>query len=111
MWAARCALPRPPDSILAELCQGTRIEDSTLSTNAGDITVFHFVQSTVDGGGQKRIGRRDGQDHFRFSGDSRRIRPASPARAPVVAEGALNGGGPMLRINVIGGTIYLRRQK
>jgi hypothetical protein len=31
--------------------------------------------------------------------------------SPVVAEGALNGGGPVLHINVIGGTIYLRRQK
>jgi len=31
--------------------------------------------------------------------------------SPVVAEGALNGGGPVLRLNVVGGTIYLRRQK
>ena len=30
---------------------------------------------------------------------------------PVFAEGSLNGGGPVLRINVIGGTIYLRREK
>jgi hypothetical protein len=29
----------------------------------------------------------------------------------VLAEGALNGGGPVLRINVNGGTIYLRREK
>jgi hypothetical protein len=30
---------------------------------------------------------------------------------PVVAQGALNGGGPVLRVNVVGGTIYLRREK
>jgi hypothetical protein len=30
---------------------------------------------------------------------------------PLVAEGALNGGGPLLRVNVVGGTIYLRRAK
>jgi hypothetical protein len=34
-----------------------------------------------------------------------------PGANPVVAEGALNGGGPLLRLNVVGGTIYLRRQK
>jgi len=40
------------------------------------------------------------------------VRTASqPGGTPVVAEGALNGGGPVLHINVVGGTIYLRRQK
>ena len=34
-----------------------------------------------------------------------------PGASPVLAEGALNGGGPVLHINVNGGTIYLRRPK
>jgi hypothetical protein len=29
----------------------------------------------------------------------------------VVAQGALNGGGALLRVNVMGGNIYLRRAK
>ena len=33
------------------------------------------------------------------------------ATIPLIAEGALNGGGPVLRIFASGGTIYLRRQK
>ena len=29
----------------------------------------------------------------------------------VIAEGAINGGGPLLRLSSTGGTIYVRRQK
>ena len=97
-------------SILAELLSGNRIQDSTLSTNAGDITVFiaSNIALTV-------MARNDSSGTTgRIISDFReiRVRPASqPGASPVVAEGALNGGGPVLRINVNGGTIYLRREK
>jgi len=97
-------------SIMAELLSGNRILDSMLSTNAGDITVFiaSNVPLTV-------MARNDsGGATGRIISDFKeiRVKPGSlPGASPVVAEGALNGGGPLLRINVNGGTIYLRREK
>jgi DUF4097 and DUF4098 domain-containing protein YvlB len=97
-------------SIMAELLSGNRIQDSTLSTNAGDITVFiaSNVPLTV-------LARNDsGGSTGRIISDFKEIRVkagSEPGASPVLAEGALNGGGPVLRINVSGGTIYLRREK
>lgn len=97
-------------SIMAELLSGNRIQDSMLSTNAGDITVFiaSNIPLTV-------MARNDsGGVSGRIISDFKEIRVKEgswPGVSPVLAEGALNGGGPLLRINVNGGTIYLRRQK
>jgi hypothetical protein len=102
-------------SILAELgsgrdASGKAMEDSILSTNAGDITVLipSNLRLTVQainetGGGSGRINSDFPDIHPRTGG--------FPGAGPLVAEGALNGGGPMLRVNVVGGTIYLRRAK
>ncbi|HEV2448120.1 MAG TPA: hypothetical protein VGS58_19450 [Candidatus Sulfopaludibacter sp.] len=96
-------------SIMAELANGHRMEDSSLSTNAGDVTVFISSNLPVtvlarnQSGGAGRIISDFPEIRVRQAGDA--------AVVPVVAEGALNGGGPTLRINVIGGTIYLRKQK
>jgi hypothetical protein len=96
-------------SILAELVSGHSLADSVLSTNAGDITVLIpsnlalTVQAVNESGGSGRI-----------NSDFPQVRPRAggfPGAGPMVAEGALNGGGPMLRVNVTGGTIYLRRTK
>jgi hypothetical protein len=96
-------------NILAQLVANHPFADSLLSTNAGDITVFIpsnlalTIQATNETGGPGRI-----------VSDFAQVRmPAGvqPGVGPVVAEGALNGGGPVLRVNVIGGTIYLRREK
>ena len=96
-------------SIMAELANGNRMEDSSLSTNAGDVTVFISSNLPVtvlarnQSGGAGRIISDFPQIRVRQTGDA--------AAVPVVAEGTLNGGGPTLRISVIGGTIYLRKQK
>ena len=86
-------------SISAELVAGHRIQDSVLSTHAGDITVFipsNFAVTVVARNGSSGS---SGPDRLGFSGDScSNGRPAWGA--PVVAEGALNGGGPVLHINV-----------
>jgi hypothetical protein len=97
-------------SIMAELLSGNRIQDSTLSTNSGDITVFiaSNVPLTV-------LARNDSSGAIgRIISEFKEIhvKPAAqPGASPLLAEGALNGGGPVLRINVNGGTIYLRRPK
>lgn len=94
-------------SILAELLSGNRIQDSTLSTNTGDVTVF--ISSKIPLTVQARNESSAGRIISEF--------PEIPSRGgqigftPVVAQGALNGGGPVLHIIVVDGTIYLRRQK
>lgn len=95
-------------SIMAELVAGAVLADSVLSTNAGDITVLipsnlALTVRATDEGGEGRI-------HSDFP-EFRRRTGASPAAGPLMAEGTLNGGGPVLRINVVGGAIYLRRAK
>jgi hypothetical protein len=97
-------------SILAELLDGNRFEDSTLSTNAGDITVFISSNLPVTVSARSESGGTLGRIISDFP--EIRVRPAAqPGSSPLLAEGALHGGGPVLHINVIGGTIYLRRQK
>jgi hypothetical protein len=95
-------------NILAELGGASGFANSVLSTNAGDITVFIpsnlalTIEATNESGGSGRI-----------VSDFAQVRPRS-APVPgglVAAEGALNGGGPVLRVNVMGGTIYLRQSK
>jgi DUF4097 and DUF4098 domain-containing protein YvlB len=97
-------------SILAELLSGNRFLDSTLSTNSGDITVF--ISSNLP---LTVLARNESAGSVgRIISDFPEIRArqiSQTGMSPVVAEGALNGGGPVLHINVIGGTIYLRRQK
>lgn len=96
-------------SIMAELISGSRMEDSMLSTNAGDITVFFpsnipvTVQATNETAGGQRIVSDFPEIRIRSVG--------LLGTVPVSAEGMLNGGGPLLRIVASGGTIYLRRQK
>lgn len=96
-------------NILAQILAGQPLADSLLSTNAGDITVFIpsnlalTIQATNETGGAGRI-----------ISDFDQIRQRSSVQygvGPAVAEGALNGGGPVLRVNAMGGTIYLRREK
>jgi len=97
-------------SIWAELLGGHPLQDSMLSTRAGDITVFIPSNLPVT------VVARNGSEGTlgRIVSDFPEIRVRSASRvqgAPVVAEGALDGGGPVLHINVDGGTIYLRRGK
>ena len=95
-------------SILAELVSGAGMADSILSTNAGDITVLIpsnlalTVQAINESGGSGRIHSDFPQVHTQTGG--------APG-GPLTAAGTLNGGGPVLRVNVMGGTIYLRRMK
>jgi len=97
-------------SILAELLSGNHIEDSTFSTNSADVTVFISSNIPLTVAARNESAGAAG----RIISDFPEIRIRTAAQSgvsPVVAEGTLNGGGPVLRINVIGGTIYLRRQK
>ena len=93
-------------NILAELISGS-LEDSILSTGAGDITVYLpsdiavTVQALNESGRAGKIVSEFAEIPVRSS------RESSSAR--VLAEGNLNGGGPRLQLTSTEGTIYLRR--
>ncbi|MGH9673372.1 MAG: hypothetical protein ACRD44_09335, partial [Bryobacteraceae bacterium] len=97
-------------SIQAVLPPGVRLEDSSLTTEAGDITVLIpsklavTVRAISDSSGRVvgivsdfpeiRASRRNSEGHYRQ-----------------IAEGALNGGGPVLVVAASHGTIYVLRAK
>jgi len=92
-------------SIIASLLAGKPIADSFLSTGSGDITVFIPSNLGVTIRAQNEL-----------AGSIRRIVSEYPGIAvrvvggQVVAEGPVNGGGPILRISSTGGTIFIKRQ-
>lgn len=97
-------------SILADLLAGAMIEDSFLNTGSGDITVFIPSNLAVTVRARSESAERIGRIISEFP--EIRIDSAGFERpTPVVAEGRLNGGGPLLKLVVSGGTIYLKRQR
>jgi hypothetical protein len=79
--------------------------ESFLTTGAGDITVY--VPSNV---GMTIRAQADAQGHARrIISDFPGIVVRSQGSL-VEAEGAINGGGPLLRLSGTAGTIYIRRQ-
>ncbi|MEO8025605.1 MAG: hypothetical protein ABI823_04000 [Bryobacteraceae bacterium] len=97
-------------SILAELVSGARLEDSSLTAGSGDVTVL--IPASLSLAVQAR--NDSGASFGKIISDFPEIRPkvSDYDRArPWIAEGVLNGGGPVLRISATGGTIYIRRQR
>jgi DUF4097 and DUF4098 domain-containing protein YvlB len=94
-------------NILAELISGGSLRDSILSTGAGDITVYLpsdiavTIQALNESGRAGRIVSEFAEIPVRAAREQ--------SNAMVVAEGALNGGGPTLKLTSTDGTIYLRR--
>lgn len=97
-------------SILAELLASHPFADSTLSASAGDVTVL--IPSNI---AMTVIARNDSAGALgRIVSDFAEIRVKlanSGVPGPAIAEGMLNGGGPVLHISVASGNIYLRRQR
>ena len=92
-------------SISAALVANQPFRDSFLTTGSGDITVFIPSKLGITIRAENEL-----------ADSLRRIIcdfPAIPVRlvgTAVVAEGPLNGGGPLLRIKGTGGTIYIKKQ-
>jgi DUF4097 and DUF4098 domain-containing protein YvlB len=95
-------------NILAELLPGTRFENGLLSAGSGDITVLIpsnlplSIFARNDSGGSPRI-------YSDFPGVQQKNLGFS--RPPGLAEGTINGGGPVLRLAVTSGLIFLKRSK
>jgi hypothetical protein len=96
-------------SILADLMAGMPLQNSILSTGTGDITVFIpsnlalTVRALCESGRAGKIVSEFPEIPVRM------INLPNPVSTS--AEGALNGGGPLLQISAATGTIYLRRQR
>ncbi len=93
--------------IIAEFAAGGKLQGSHLTTGMGDITVIipSNVAVTIEA-----INTTPGS--HRIISDFPAIRPrVDEGNARSEARGALNGGGPVLRLDASGGTIYVRQQK
>ncbi len=90
-------------NIVAEVI-GT-LQDSVLSTSAGDITVYlaPTIPVTVIARGEPGTIVSDFPQIA--------IHRGAPGPMQSTAQGSLNGGGPVLRLVVTGGRIYLRQQR
>ncbi len=92
-------------NVIAELLAGGVPEESFLVTGMGDITVFVpsnlgiRILAQIESAGSKRIVSDFPAVKTRMSGPM------------AIAEGAINGGGPLIRLSSTGGTIYIRRRK
>ncbi len=96
-------------NIFAELPFGAQLRDSFLDTSFGDVTVFIPSNVAVTVKAHNIPVGRGGRIISEFP--EIKVRGGSqPAFEPVFAEGAVNGGGPLLRISAAGGTVYLRRR-
>jgi DUF4097 and DUF4098 domain-containing protein YvlB len=92
-------------SIIASLLAGKPMADSFLSTGSGDITVIIPSNLGVTIRAQNELAGNIRRIVSEFPGISVRVEGGQ-----VVAEGPVNGGGPILRISGTGGTIFIKRQ-
>jgi len=93
-------------SIIANLLAGKPMADSFLSTGSGDITVVIPSNLGVTIRAQNELAGNIRRIVSEFPGISVRMEGGQ-----VVAEGPVNGGGPILRISGTGGTIFIKRQR
>ena len=90
-------------NVIAQLLSGGAPRDSFLVTGLGDITVF--VPSNL---GIRILAQIE--SNGRIVSDFPAVKTRGGARQ-ALAEGDINGGGPLLRLSSAGGTIYIRREK
>lgn len=96
-------------NIQAEFSVHLPLQDSFLNTGSGDVTVFIPSNMAVTVRAQNGSPGTFGRIISDFPEIS--VRTSGRAGAMTIAEGVLNGGGPVLRIGAADGTIFLRRLK
>jgi hypothetical protein len=94
-------------NILAELLNGAHMQDSSLVAGTGDITVLIPSNLAVSVMARNSTG---GTPRIVSDFPEIRVTPSKFFQMPMVGQGALNGGGPVLSLNVSSGVIYLRRK-
>lgn len=93
-------------NIMASLLAGKLAADSFLATGNGDITVY--IPSNV--GVNVRAQNDLADSTRRIAVDFPGVRVRRQGRL-IVAEGPVNGGGPLLQISATVGTIFIRKQQ
>ncbi|HLK51316.1 MAG TPA: hypothetical protein VKT49_24410 [Bryobacteraceae bacterium] len=93
-------------SIIASLLGSSPFSDSFLATGNGDITVMIPSNLGVTIRAENDLADSPRRIVCDFPGVPVRMRGMQ-----VVAEGPVNGGGPLLRISGTGGTIFIRKQQ
>ena len=96
-------------NILAELLAGRPLQESILSTLAGDITVL--IPSNLAVTVQARNETQGARGRIVSDFSEIQTQPFQPGHEPQVAAGSLNGGGPVLHVTAAGGNIYLKRSR
>jgi hypothetical protein len=86
-----------------------RIRDSYLNTGAGDITVVLPSNIAVTVQAENEAAGAMARIYSEFP-EIRVLRLPSLGR-PLAAQGAINGGGPLLRLSASGGIIHLKRHE
>jgi hypothetical protein len=94
-------------NIHGSLARGRRIEGGTLTTGAGDITIYipadYPVTIRAESASSNAARAIDVSD---FPGLT--VRRSGQV---TIAEGKINGGGPLLRLNGMGGTISIKKRE
>ncbi len=97
-------------SVFATFAAGAPIEQSYLATNRGDITVLLPSNLAVTVKAMNESAGWVGRMNSEF--DEIRPQPMPVwGKGPLLAEGSLNGGGPLLMMTTSNGTISLKRRK
>jgi DUF4097 and DUF4098 domain-containing protein YvlB len=91
-------------SIVADLAGG-RLADSSLATGRGDITVLIPSNLGVTIRAEDAMADTLRRIVSEYSG-----LPARRVANRIVAEGRVNGGGPVIRISAAGGTIFIKKR-
>jgi DUF4097 and DUF4098 domain-containing protein YvlB len=84
---------------------GSRIADSFIATGNGDITIL--IPSNV---GVRVQAQNSSADTLRRIVSDYAVLQPRRQGTRIVAEGAVNGGGPLLQISGMGGTIFIKKQ-
>jgi DUF4097 and DUF4098 domain-containing protein YvlB len=93
-------------NIMASLLAGRIAADSFLATGNGDITVYIPSNVGVNVRAQSDLADSTRRINVDFPG----VRVRRQGRL-IVAEGPVNGGGPLLQISATVGTIFIRKQQ
>ena len=93
-------------NIMASLLAGNLVADSYLATGNGDITVFIPSNVGVNVRAQNDLADSTRRIAVEFPG----VRVRRQGRL-IVAEGPVNGGGPLLQISATVGTIFIKKQQ
>lgn len=96
-------------NVLAQLVSGRAFTDSFVNSDSGDVTVLIPADFAVTVMAMNETPGYRGMIVSEFP--QIRVVQSAGGRYPVKAEGALHGGGPVLRVSTGRGSIYLLRQK